>query len=94
MAVTITTVLAGTDTFIATVAVSAAELSSGNIAHGLGAVPKEVIITPAVAVVAASASWAATTIDSTNIVLTRDTTGASTADTVRVTVRRPHSIGA
>lgn len=94
MAVTITPVLAGKDAYIADIAVSAAELSSGNIAHGLGAVPKEVEITPLVAVVAASAGWAVTTIDATNIVLTRHTTGASTADTVRLTAKRPHSIGA
>lgn len=94
MAVTITTVLAGKDTFIADVAVTNSETSSGNIAHGLGLVPKEVVVTPKVAVVAASAQWAATTIDGTNIVLTRDATGASVADTVRVMAKTPHSIGA
>lgn len=93
MAVTITPVLAGKDTYIADIAVDAAELASGNIAHGLGVIPKDVKITPLVAVVAASGSWAATTIDITNIVLTRHTTGASTADTVRLIVKRPHSIG-
>lgn len=94
MAVSITPILAGKDTYIADVAVTAAELASGNIAHGLGAVPKEVEITPLLAVVATSASWAATTIDATNIVITRHTTLASTDDRVRVIARRPHSIGA
>lgn len=94
MATTITTVLAGKDTYICTVAVTNSETTSGNIAHGLGLTPKEVVITPVTAVVASSALWAATTIDGTNIVLTRDATGASVADTVRVVVRTPHSIGA
>lgn len=92
MAITITHVLQGTDTYICTAAVSAAELSV-TIPHGLGFIPKEVEIAPAVAVVASSPSWAATTINATNVVITRDTTGASTADTVRVTAKRPHSIG-
>lgn len=93
MAITITVVLAGRDTYIANVAADGADVASGNIAHGLGAVPKVVEITPVTAAAAAVPSWAATTIDATNIVLTRDATGAAAA-TVRLTVRRPHSIGA
>lgn len=92
MAITITVVLAGKDTYIATIAASTSDVSSGNIAHGLGAAPLEVEITPVTADVATIPSWAATTIDATNIVLTRDSTGAA-ASTVRLVAKRPHSIG-
>lgn len=94
MAVTLTPILAGKDTYIVDVVVDAADLSSGNIAHGLGVIPKSVNITNKVATVATSAAWAASTIDITNVVITRHVTGASTADTVRVIIKTPHSIGA
>jgi len=90
MAVTITDVLTGVNTYICTVAV-ATELTSGNIPHGLGVTPLEVQITPVTAAAASVPSFAATTIDGTNIVLTRATTGAAAA-TVRLTVKAPHSI--
>ena len=92
MAITITPVLAGTDTYIATVASDGTDTSSGNIAHGLGAAPLEVNIAPVTADAASVALWAATTIDATNIVLTRHVTGAA-ASTVQLTVKRPHSLG-
>lgn len=93
MAIVITVILAGKDTYIADVAADGADVTSGNIAHGLGAVPKEVEIAPRSAAAAAVPRWAATTIDATNIVITRDAGGAAAA-TVRVTAKRPHSIGA
>ena len=91
MAITITDVLAGTYTYIATVASDGTDVTSGNIPHGLGSVPLEVQVTPVTAAAASVPSWGATTIDATNIVLTRDATGAA-ASTVRLTVKLPHSV--
>lgn len=93
MAITITSIVPGKDTFIADVAASGADVSSGNIAHGLGAIPKEVNISLRTADAATQPNWAITTIDATNIVVTRDAGGAA-ASTFRVTAKRPHSIGA
>lgn len=93
MAVTITPVLAGTDTYIATVAVTDSELTSGNIAHGLGATPLHVAVCLTTADIATSPPWAATTIDGANVVVTRDATGAAVASSFRVTIKRPHSMG-
>lgn len=93
MAVTITPVLAGVDTYIATVTASAgSDLSSGDITHGLNGVPLDVQITPVTADAAGVPVWAATTISATKVILTRDATGAA-ASTVRVVIRLPHSIG-
>lgn len=92
MAITITVILAGTDTYIADVAADGADTTSGNIAHGLGAAPLNVNITPRTANAASVGAWAATTIDATNVVVTRDAGGAA-ASTFRVTIKRPHSIG-
>lgn len=92
MAIVITPILAGTDTYIADVAADGADTSSGNIAHGLGVAPLEVNICLRTADVATIASWAATTIDATNVVATRAAGGAA-ASTFRVTIKKPHSIG-
>ncbi len=92
MAVTVTDVLAGIYTYIADVASDGTDVTSGDIAHGLGVVPLEVSVSPITADLASIPSWAATTIDATNIVLTRDATGAA-ASSVRLVVKAPHSIG-
>lgn len=93
MATTITPVLAGTDTYIADVAVTNSELTSGNIAHGMAAIPAHVAVCLTTADIATSPPWAVTTINSTNVVVTRDTTGAAVASSFRVMIKRPHSIG-
>lgn len=92
MAITVTDILAGTDTYIADVASDGTDVASGNIPHGLGAIPSEVTISPRTADLASIPVWGITTIDATNIVLTRDSTGAA-ASTVRLVVKKPHSIG-
>mgnify|MGYP001571049636 CR=1 FL=1 len=91
MTVTITPVLAGTDTYIADVATDGTDLTM-TVPHGLGAAPLEVMVSARTADVNSIAPFAATTIDTTNVVLTRHATGAAAA-TVRLVARRPHSIG-
>lgn len=91
MAVTITTVLAGADTYIADIE-TATETTTGNIPHGLGAIPLEVYITLKAPQAASVPAWAVSTINATNIVCTRDTTGAA-ASAFRLIVKKPHSIG-
>ncbi len=94
-AVTITTVLAGTDKHIADVQATADADTTATIPHGLGAVPLEVFVTELQQVEAAISAWAATTIDATNVVLTKGVgagSGAAGAQ-IRVVVNRPHTIG-
>lgn len=92
MAITLTPVHTGTNEYTVDVASDGTDLSSGNIVHGLTGVPESVELTLLTADVASIPSWAATTIDGTNVIVTRDTTGAA-ASTVRVTIKTPHSIG-
>lgn len=47
-----------------------ADVSTGNIAHGLGRVPGTVALTSLLQVLAGLSLWAVTTIDANNIVLT------------------------
>ena len=93
MAVTITNVLAGTHTKIADVEATADADTTATIPHGLGAIPLDVQITWLVAAAAISL-WRATTIDATNVVLTKATTMGSGAagQQVRVRASLPHSI--
>jgi len=93
--VTVTTVLAGTDMYIATVVASADGDTTATIPHGLGAIPLEFYATQLLsqALTALSAwSWA---IDTTNLVGTKlaSTGSGNAAAQVRVVVKRPHSIG-
>lgn len=94
MAVTVTTVFDGTDTHIADVEATADADTVATIPHTLGAIPAEVYITGLLAAAAISL-WRATTIDATNVVLTKSTTAGSGAagNQVRCIVKRPHSIG-
>lgn len=96
MAVSSATILAGTTTFIADVTATAdADTVTASIPHGLGAVPLSVTITPLLSqALTALSAWAVTTLDATNIVLTKLTsTGSGNANPqVRVQVSLPHSI--
>ncbi len=94
MAVTLTTVLAGTDKRIVDVEATADADTTATIPHSLGAAPLEPIITWRL-LAATLSLWRATTIDGTNVVLTKSTTvgsGAAGAQ-ARVIINRPHSIG-
>lgn len=98
MAVTITVVRQGTsakDSHVADVIASADADTTATIPHGLGAAPEEVTITPLLQAPAALSLWAATTIDATNVVLTKATTMGSgnAGNQVRVIIKRPHSLG-
>lgn len=106
-AVSVSNTFQGTDFFrtdvIATLAVTD---TVATIPHGLGAIkaaagagvaglaPLDVTITPLIAA-GAVGNWVLTTVNTTNVVITKTvTTGtASAARQVRVVVSRPHSIG-
>lgn len=94
MAVTVTAVLAGTDTYIADIEATADADTTATITHGLGATPLEVSKCE-LAVAATLSLWRATTINSTTVVMTKSTTASSGAagNQVRVTIKRPHTIG-
>lgn len=94
MAVTVTIVNAGTDTRISDVEATADADTTATIPHGLGAVPQEVTLTWLLTAGSLSL-WRATTIDGTNVVLTKGTavgSGAAGAQ-VRAIIKRPHTLG-
>ena len=72
MAVTVTTVSQDADSFVFDVETTAdADVSSGNVAHGLGpGAPFKVFLTALQQAEALLSGWAVTTIDGTNVVLT------------------------
>lgn len=94
MAVNQTVVFDGVDSHIVDVEATADADTTATIPHTLGAIPQEVIVT-GLAAAAAISLWRATTIDATNVVLTKSTTAGSGAAgvQVRMIVKRPHSIG-
>ncbi|HUT98898.1 MAG TPA: hypothetical protein VM054_07475 [bacterium] len=95
MAFTITPVLAGTYAFVADIQADAdADAASGNIPHGLGAVPVVVALCPLLQVQAGLSLWAVTTIDAVNIVVTKSVAVGSgvAAPQVRLTALLPHSL--
>lgn len=95
MAVTVTTVLAGVTTFIADVEATAdADVTTGNIAHGLGAAPAVLSLANLLQPSAALSAWAVTTADATNLVLTASNAVGSGAagNQVRVTTMVPHTL--
>lgn len=95
MSITVTNVLAGTNTFIADVKATADGDVTATIPHGMAAAPKVVLFTQLLSQgLTALSAWAATTIDGTNIVLTKLTsTGSGNANNqVRVTAMTPHSL--
>jgi hypothetical protein len=93
MAVTVTTVRAGTLQYVADVEASADADTTATLAHGLGVAPEQVVITPLLAA-AYTAQWRVTSFGATNVVLTKGTGVGSgaTGSQIRVTVIRPHSI--
>lgn len=95
-AVTVTNILAGVDALIADVEATADADTTATIPHGLGGTPQDISYIPLLQAPAAVSAWAATTIDGTNVVLTKGTgVGSGSAGAqVRVTIKRPHSIGA
>lgn len=95
MAVTVTPVLAGVTTFIADVEATAdADVTTGNIAHGLGVAPAHLSVANLLQAAAALSAWALTTVNATNIVGTAaNAVGSGAAgNQVRFSVMAPHSI--
>lgn len=89
MAVTVTPVLAGANTYIADVEMTAGgDVSSGNIAHGLGAIPLDVSVSPLLLDFYNKTPYV-TTIDITNVVVTCAAAGGVANDQMRVIIRRP-----
>lgn len=94
MAVTVTPVRASAVKHIADVIATADADTTATVPHGLPAAPQEVAITPLLQAEAALSAWAVTTINATNVVLTKSTavgSGAAGAQ-VRVTASLPHSL--
>lgn len=94
MAVTVTPVLSGANTHVADVEATADADTTATIPHGLGAAPTVVVLTGLAQVAAALSLWSATTINATNVVLTKATTAGSGAagNQVRMTASLPHSL--
>ena len=95
MAFTVTPVFAGLTLFIADIIADAdGDAASPNIPHGLGVAPLDVTITPLLQVAAGLSLWAATTIDATNIVVSKSVAvGSGVAGAqLRVTARTPHTL--
>jgi hypothetical protein len=99
MAVSVTNILAGANTFIGDVIATADADTTATITHGLsaGGTPKEVqqcqILSQALA---ASSGWSTAAPGATTVVATKLATAGSgnAAAQLRVTVRTPHSLGA
>lgn len=94
MAVNVTTVLAGANTFSADVEATADGDTTAVIAHGLGATPLLPVLCALQQVGASLSLWAVTALDATNVTLTKAITGGSgvAGDQVNVTVALPHSL--
>ena len=96
MAVTVTVVLAGSSRYICDVEADAdVDTTTGNVPHGLGAIP----LSASIALLqdfaaAANPGWALTTIDITNIVGTcsADVNTGVADPQVRLEVQLPHSL--
>lgn len=74
MAVTINTIEpTPPDTIRRTIIATADADTTATIPHGMGVVPRTVILTPLLQAPAAVSEWAVTTIDATNVVLTKGT---------------------
>lgn len=93
MAVTVTPVLAGANLHVADVEATADADTTATVPHGLGSAPAQVSLV-ALAAEARISDWIVTTIDATNVVLTKTTTAGSGAvgQQVRVSAAIPHSL--
>ena len=95
MAVTVTAVLSGKTTYIADITATAdADTDTGNVAHGLESAPLDYSVAAIEQATAELSAWAITSVDATNIVVTKSTAvGSGSANKqVRVRVSLPHSI--
>ncbi len=89
MAVNVTGILAGANTFIADIEITAGDVTSGNIAHGLGDTPLDFELVFLRLLGYTSTPFFAT-VDGTNVVLTFSGAGADAGfDQMRIIVRRP-----
>lgn len=95
MAVSINVIRQGVDSHVADVVATADADTTATIPHGLGAAPEEVTLTNLLQAPAALSGWAATTINATNVVLTKSTAVGSgnAAPQLRCIIKRPHTIG-
>ena len=94
MAVNLTTVLAGTTMSIVDVEATADADDTATIPHGLGAAPLVVILTGLQPEAETLSDWVASTINGTNVILTKQTdanSGVAGAQ-VRMIAMLPHSI--
>lgn len=93
MSVTVTTVVNQPNTKVFEVEADADGDTTATIPHGLTVIPEFVDIV-ALALEYYLSEWRVTTIDATNVVLTKETTAGSGAAgaQVRVNVQRPHSL--
>ena len=94
MAVTVTPVLAGTSRYICDLEADAnADVTSGNIPHGLGAVPLSLILTPLQLEYWTSTPFFAT-YDNTNLVVTMSAGVGSggAGNQMRIEAQLPHSL--
>lgn len=92
MAITNTVVLAGTTTYIVdTEATAAGDISTGNMPHGLGAIPLDVSLTPLALDFYTKLPFVAT-LDATNVVLTLANAGGVGGDQIRTRVSLPHTL--
>lgn len=90
-----TVVFTGTDTIIRDVIATADADTTLVIAHGLGAAPAEVTMTPLLSqALTALAAWTVA-IDATNLTLTKlaSVGSGNAAAQLRVIAKRPHTIG-
>lgn len=70
-AVTVTEISRTNDKVVVDIIATADADTIATVAHGLGVVPGGVKITPLLQVAAAISEWAATTIDATNVIVTK-----------------------
>lgn len=90
MAVTLTTIASRGNKLIVDVEATADADTTATIPHGMGQIPQKVTLTNLIQVAAALSLWAATTIDATNVILTKAITASSgsAGDQVRCVIEK------
>lgn len=93
MAVNLTTVSSSAVRKIVDVEATADADTTATIPHGMASTPKAVGVTW-LHIAASLSFWRVTTIDATNVVLTKSTTGSSgvAGNQIRVDIQLPHTI--